>query len=217
MQGDPDATMPAQGRPDPTMPIQTGPTAGEPTVAVTQPGYGGGPGGPGGPGGGDYDDEEDGDRRKLWMIAGGVLVLGLLIGALIAVLASGGDDDTATTTSSSSSTSTSTSTATTTTPTTQQAGPSIVQFAANPNPYQCPGSGQIALTWSTQNTSGVTLSIDGGGPYANYGPTGNAQVPYACPTNQHTYQLTANGQNGQKPQQTLVVQGIAAPTTTTGP
>jgi hypothetical protein len=226
MQGEPDATMPVPGGPaggspggDPTMPVEgggVGGVGGDPTVPVTQPGYGGGPGGPGAGGGGFDEDDEEGDRRKLWMIAGGVLALGLLIGALVAVLASGGGDDNAssTTSSSTSTSTTTTSTPTTTTPATQPAGPSILQFAANPSPYNCPGNGQIALTWSTQNTTGVTISIDGGGPYANYGPTGNAQVPFTCPATQHTYLLTANGTNGQKPQSTKVVQGIAPPSTT---
>jgi hypothetical protein len=229
MQGDPDATMPVPGGPaggspggDPTVPVQGGGVGGvgaDPTVPVTQTGYGGGPGGPG-EGGGGYDDDEEGDKRKLWLIAGGVLVLGLLIGGLIAVLASGGGDDNASTSTSSSSTSSSTtsSTVTTTTPTTQPAGPSILQFIPNPSPYNCPGNGQIQLSWSTQNTTGVTISIDGAGIYGNYGPTGNTNVPFVCPATQHTYLLTATGSNGQKPQKTLVVQGIAPPTTaSTGP
>src|SRR5260221_6207048 len=126
------------------------------------------------------------------MIAGGVLVLGLLVGALVAILlSSGGDDKTASTTTSSSTTSTSLAptTAPTTTPTTTAAGPQILQFAANPNPYQCNGSGNIQLTWATQNTSGVTISIDSPNPYGNYQSTGNQSVPFSCPSNQHTYAL----------------------------
>jgi hypothetical protein len=153
------------------------------------------------------------------MIAAGVLVLGLLVGVLIAVLASsGGDDDTTTTTTTSSSTTSSSTTSTSsTTTTTTAASPQILQLNAAPNPYQCPGTGTIQINWSTANTTGVTISIDGGGVYGTYGPTGNAQVPFACPDTQHTYVLTANGTNGQNPQKTLVVQAIAAPTTTTDP
>jgi hypothetical protein len=220
MQRDPDATMPVPtGGGEPTIPAGG---LGDPTMPVTRPEYGGpgagGPGGPGDSGGGGWDGEdEEGDRRKFWMIAGGVLVLGLLVGALVAILlSSGGDNKTAATTSSSSST-TSTSlaptTAPTTTPTTAVPAPQILQFAANPSPYQCPGSGNLQLTWATQNTSGVTVSIDGPGPYGNYQSTGNQSVPFSCPANQHTYLLTANGSNGQKTQKTLVVQGVPAPTT----
>ena len=224
MQGDPDATRPIPtGGGEPTIPAQGG--LGDPTIPVTRPEYGG-PGGPGGggPGGGGWDgDDEEGDRRKFWMIAGGVLVLGLLVGALVAILLSsgGGDDTASTTTSSSTSTSTSTSTSVpaTTTPTTTAAGPQILQFAANPSPYQCPGSGNIQLTWATQNTSGVTISIDSPNPYGNYQSTGNQSVPFSCPSNQHTYVLTANGTNGQSTQKTLIVQGLAPPTSppTLGP
>ena len=218
MQGDPDATRPIPtGGGEPTIPAQGG--LGDPTIPVTRPEYGG-PGGPGGGGpgdGGGWDDDEEGDRRKFWMIAGGVLVLGLLVGALVAILlSSGGDDKTASTTTSSSTTSTSlapTTAPTTTPPTTTAASPQILQFAANPNPYQCNGSGNIQLTWATQNTSGVTISIDGPGPYGNYQPTGNQSVPFSCPANQHTYLLTANGTNGQSTQKTLIVQGLSAPTT----
>jgi len=224
--GEPDATMPVQGDPDATMPVpgtSGGPSApgglgADATQPVTRAEY---PGGPGGPGGGTppYDEDDDSNRRKLWMIAAAVLVLGVLVGVLVAVLASDGGDETPPTTTSSSSTSSTTSTTASTTTTSTAASPQILQFNATPNPYQCPGSGQIQLTWSTQNTTGVTISIDGGGAYGNYGPTGNAQVPFACPDSQHTYVLTANGTNGQNPQKTLVVQAIAAPTTTstTGP
>jgi hypothetical protein len=209
MPGDPDATMPVQGGPG-----APGGMGADATQPVTRAEY---PGGPGGPGGGQPpfdEDDDDSNRRKLWMIAAGVLVLGVLVGVLVAVLASGGDDTPTTTTSSSTTSSTTTTTASTTT-TSTAASPQILQFNGTPSPYQCPGSGQIQLTWSTQNTTGVSISIDGGGVYGNYGPTGNAQVPFACPDNQHTYVLTANGTNGQSPQKTLVVQAIAAPTTTT--
>ncbi len=211
MPGDPDATMPVQPTP------RTGGMDADATQPVTRAEY---PGGPGGPGGGQppYDEDDDGaNRRRLWMIAAAVLVLGVLVGVLVAVLASGGDDDTPTTTTSSSTTSSSTTTtAPPTTTTAAPAAPAILQFAGNPSPYPCPGSGQIQLTWSTQNTSGVSISIDNSGVYGNYGPTGNAQVPFACGgPSQHTYVLTANGNNGQKPQQTIVVQAQNPPTTST--
>jgi len=217
MPGDPDATMPVQGGPGAPggAPAAPGGMGADATQPVTRAEY---PGGPGGPGGGQppYDeDDDDSNRRKLWMIAAGVLVFGVLVGVLVAVLASSGGDDTPTTTTSSSSTTSSTTTTTSASSTTAVPGPQILQFNGTPSPYQCPGSGQIQLTWSTQNTTGVSISIDGGGVYGNYGPTGNAQVPFACPDNQHTYVLTANGTNGQSPEKTLVVQAIAAPTTTT--
>jgi hypothetical protein len=75
----------------------------------------------------------------------------------------------------------------------------------------------INLVWATTNASGVTISIDGP-PYGSYGPTDNKQFPFSCPAGQHTYLLTANGQNGQKVQKQIVVTGIPpATTSTSGP
>lgn len=212
--------------PDPTMPVtQSGPPmGGDPTVPVqTSYGGAGGPGAPGGPTGG---DDEEGDRRKLWLIAGGVLALGLIIGVIIALLASGGGDDgTPATSSSSSSSSTSSSTtssslATTTTAATTPQGPQINQFTVSQNPVSCPAATQITLTWATQNAQSVTISIDNpNGPFGTYPPSGQQQVPFACgagpgPT-QHTYYLAANGSNNQKTQKQIQVTGNFTPATTT--
>ncbi len=209
---DPDATLPAQGYgADATAPV---------TQQVPQyGGTGGGPPGGGSPGGG---GEEESDPRRLWFIAGGVLVVGLLIGAVIA-FAAGGDDkkESATTTSSSSTTTSSTVTSTSTSSTsttTTAAGPQILQLVGVPSPVNCPGNGDdvnLTLTWATANTTGVTISIDGPGVFGSYGPTDSKQFPFVCPATSHTYLLTANGQNGQKIQQQIVVQGIVPPTTTT--
>lgn len=221
-------TMPPE--PEPTMPIPTGaeptipvpPGTGDATVPV-QPYGGGGPGGPGGPGGDDY---EEGDNRRLWLIAGGILVLGLIIGVIIAVVASGGDDSTTASTSTSStttSTSTSTSTSTTTTttpPTTAAAAPTITQFTVGQSPVSCPSTTEVNLTWSTQNATGVTISIDNpNGAFGNYGPTGNQPFPFACGGGpdpvQHTYYLRANGAGGQSTQKQVTVTGNFTPSSST--
>ena len=209
MPRDPDETMPATGSQRPA----------DATMPVTQPGGGPGGSGPGGgPGGGGWDDgEEEGDRRRLWFIAGGVLAVGILVGAVVAVVAAGGGDSTSGSTSTSSSTSTSTSTSTSsTTSTTQGPNPQILQFSASPNPVTCGGPPivNLNLTWSTQNTSGVTISIDGSA-YGSYQPTGNQTVPFSCPAAQHTYLLTANGTNGQTATKQLVVHGNLPPPPTT--
>lgn len=223
--------------PDPTMPVpQSGPPAGgDPTVPVTpgggdatipvQPGYGGGTGGPGAPGGPVGPDDDDADRRKLWLIAGGVLVLGLIVGVIIALLASGGGDETASTSTSSSSSSTSSSAtssslATTTTAATTPQGPQINQFTVSQNPVSCPGTSNIVLTWTTQNAQSVTISIDNpNGPYGTYGPSSQQQVPFACGggpnSTQHTYYLAANGANNQKATKQIQVTGNFPPATTT--
>ena len=218
--------------PDPTMPVpQSGPLpgGGDATIPV-QSGYGGGTGdgtgGPGVPGGPVGPDGGDADRGKLWLIAGGVLVLGLIVGGLIAVLASGsGDDQTASTSTSSSSSSTSSSTtssssATTTTAATTPQGPQINQFTVSQNPVSCPGTSNVVLTWTTQNAQSVTISIDNpNGPFGTYGPSGQQQVPFACGGGpspaQHTYYLAANGANNLKTTKQIQVIGNFPPATTT--
>jgi len=217
--------------PDPTMPVpQSGPLpgAGDATVPV-ESGYGGGTGGTGGtgvPGGPVGPDGGDADRGKLWLIAGGVLVLGLIVGGLIAVLASGGGDDQAATTSSSSSSSstssstTSSSLATTTTAATTPQGPQINAFTVSQNPVSCPATSNVVLTWTTQNAQSVTISIDNpNGPYGTYGPSGQQQVPFACGGGpapaQHTYYLAANGANNLKTTKQIQVIGNFPPATTT--
>ena len=215
MPRDPDETMPVPGA--------GGGPSGDPTMPVTRPL--GGPGRPPPPGGGGddggWDGEGEGDRRRMWFIAGGVLAVGLIIGALVAVAASGGDNTASSTSTSSTSTSTSTSSTSSSTTSTTGANPSILQFSASPSPVTCasPGNVNVTFTWATQNTSGVAISIDGPNPFGNYQPTGNTQVPFPCPAAQHTYTLTATGLNGQKVQKQLVVQGVTPPppppTTTT--
>ena len=133
----------------------------------------------------------------------------------------GGDNENggSTTTSSTSTSTSTTSTSTSTTPTTTAApGPQILQFTANPSPVMCPEGGGIVnvnLVWATTNTTGVTISIDGPAPVGTFGPTDNKQFPFNCPAGQHTYLLTANGQNGQNVQEQIVIQGIAPTTTST--
>ena len=67
-------------------PSMDGGSSGDATMPVTRPlgGQGGPPGG-GDDGGGWDDGEGEGDRRRMWFIAGGVLAVGLIVGALIAV------------------------------------------------------------------------------------------------------------------------------------
>jgi len=223
--------MTTPNEPDPTMPVPTGgeattpvPPVGDATIPLQGEPYGGGPGGPGGPTDDDYDDEE-GDNRRLWLIAGSILVLGLIVGIIIALVASGGGDETASTTSTSStSTSTSTSTTlpvtTTAPPPTTPASPQITQFTVGQSPVDCPGTTQVTLTWTTQNAESVTMSIDDpNGPFGNYGPADTEQFPFACGNNpgsvQHTYYLRANGAGGQNTQKQISVTGNYPPPSST--
>lgn len=230
-----DPTMPLpegerRGAPQPEMSEPTGsgalPGSYDPTVAVPPVGPPDEPGDPYGPGPGDGDDEPD-NRKWLWGILAALGVI--LLGVIIALLVSGGGDDgkkSASSTSSSSvssststSTSSSTSTTSTTPGTTAPGAPVITAFTATPSPFPCtpPNGGQITLTWSTNNSNGVNVSIDGPGVFGSYGAQGQQQVPFASCNNPHTYTLTAKGNGGQQVQQTITVQPQPTVTTTSPP
>jgi hypothetical protein len=197
---------------DPTQAMGTGADA---TQAM-----GGGPTDTGGPParGGD-----DGDRRRMWMIALGVLLVGAIVGAGIALAVSGGGgNETAATTSTSTSPSTSTSASTTTTPTTQPPttttksnntttttkpnnAPVISSLTTNPASKTCAlesDSFSVTVSWNTSNTNQNVLSVDGPGAYGTYpGGSGSQALTPGCPpkgtSQQHTYTLTAKGPGGQ--------------------
>jgi hypothetical protein len=88
-------------------------------------------------------------------------------------------------------------------------GQTIVSFGA-PSTFRCanatPGQG-VHLTWTTTSTTGVTISIDGPGKYADYPPNGSADLPFACTETQHTYLLTTQG-SGPAATRTAVVKRV---------
>ena len=200
------------------------PGAYDPTVAVPPVDADGG-----GPIDGDDDGTlgDEGDDRKKWLW-GALAALGVIIlGVIIALLVSGGDDNdkpsTSTSTSSSTSTSTSsTSTSTTsTTATTVPGAPSITSFSSNPaNTVSCPNNTdtvQVNFTWATANASGVSITIDGGATQS-FGPNGSAALPFNCGANAHSYALTAQGANNQTTNRTITLQrSLPPPVTTTSP
>ncbi|MGZ8735405.1 MAG: hypothetical protein ACXW1M_09485 [Acidimicrobiia bacterium] len=172
-------------------------------------------GGAGGTGGGapptdgpEGDDESR--RRRMLMIGAIVVVVGVLAGVGIA-LATQSDDSTTTSSSttsssststsssstSSSSTSTSSSSTTTTAPTTTTTTttvpvpvPRIVSFVGPPA-ASCPAA-TVQLSWSTQNASGTTLSVDGGAPTP--GPaSGSTNAAFDCTAESHEYTLATTG------------------------
>ncbi|MBM3659066.1 MAG: hypothetical protein FJW95_06125 [Actinobacteria bacterium] len=233
--GAPQPPAPEPAAPEPAAPEPTGteslPGAYDPTIAVPPVGPPDEPGDPYGPPPGG-DDEEPDNRKLLWGILAAVAVI--LIGIVAALLLTGGDGDnekadSTTTTSTTAAPSTSTSVApstttssTTTTPTTPGTtapnAPVISAFTATPNPFPCASandSGQLTLTWSTQNATGVTISVDGPGIFGSYGPSGQQQVPFAGCNSSHTYTLTAKGAGNQQVQQTITVQPKITPATTT--
>jgi len=88
-------------------------------------------------------------------------------------------------------------------------GQTIVSFTV-PATVKCASNGTPAtvhLAWSTANTTGVTISIDGPGKYDDYAATGSADVPFACSETQHTYLITTRG-TGSPATKTVIVRRV---------
>ena len=204
---------------DDTLPGAYDPTVAVPPVADDDVG---------GPydGDGDGTEGDEGDDRRKWLW-GALAALGvIIIGVIIALLVSGGDDDgnetassTSTSHASTSTSSSSTSTSTTsTTATTVPGAPSIQSFSSNPaTNVSCPNQTdtiQVNFTWTTANASGVTITIDGGAtqPFA---ANGSAALPFNCGANAHSYALTAQGANNQTANRTITLNRVLPPPPTT--
>jgi len=202
----PDGDLPRGGDPDATMVNPAAsvawrdPAAAPPGRPTT--GTGSSPAGPAGP--------SDGEERKwktAFLVLAAAIVVIILVIVGIVLFRSGESDDGSTTTTSSTTTAATTTgpttaaatttTATTTsaaTTTTAASAPTISAFTAAPSPAPCPGTVAVELTWSTANSTGVTIAIDGPGVYGSYPASGNASVPFNCDGDAHTYTLTANGE-----------------------
>jgi len=106
---------------------------------------------------------------------------------------------------------TSTPTATPTSGPPAPTGQTILTFGI-PQTVKCEAPNQgtplIHLSWTTANATGVTISIDGAGKYADYPATGSADVPFACGAAQHTYLITTHG-TGSPATRTVVVRRTA--------
>jgi len=186
---------------EPTIP------AGERTVAAGSGGTGGVP--PAGPGGAAPDD-----RGPILLLTGSALV-GLVVGAVLALaVGSGSGPTTATTTSTSSTTTSTTSTSTTTTSTLPVAGPQITSFSVSPSAPTCLSNGQVLVSWSTLHASVVTITIDGAN-FGTFGGSGSRSVPFTCPPHAHSYGIIAQGANGQQATHSVQVNAGAAPPTST--
>lgn len=76
-----------------------------------------------------------------------------------------------------------------------------------PATVDCSGDDpQVSLTWSARNADRVTISVDGPGVYAEYGPSGETAILFPCP-GPHTYLLTAYGSGGATRTETVTVTG----------
>ena len=106
---------------------------------------------------------------------------------------------------------------------TPNTNPTIVSFDA-PKTEDCTNAsaGTIQLSWTIVNATGVTLSIDGPGPFASYpGLTQTVEVPFGCDHSQldHTYTLTTTGGSGlaDKVTRTVTARAPRIKTFTLGP
>jgi hypothetical protein len=170
-------------------------------------------------------------RDDKWRrIAIGIGALVVVLAIVIAVLLLTSDDDDSGTNAAATSTSTpivSTpptsqspttasggTTATTTAATTAaSSAPVITSYTSSTTSIACPASGvsttvpppTVTLSWTTQNATGVDLSVDGPGIYGSYGPSGSTTLNVGCTGATHTYQLTAKGSNGQTATKTISV------------
>jgi len=182
--------------------------------------------------GGDDGDGDDGEGRRsmLWYLVGAGLLVGVLAGALVAILAGG--DDSVSTEQASATSSTSSTTRTTgvpvtappqtspkTNPTTTnpQNQPKVDSFAASPNFITCANeldSKSVTLSWTTTNATQVVLSVDGPGAYGTYGPDASQSVGYPCPPKgqqaTHSYLITAENGSAQV-QKSITVSSTTVP------
>jgi len=89
-------------------------------------------------------------------------------------------------------------------------GQTILTFVV-PQTVKCDAANQttpsVHLTWTTAKATGVTISIDGPGKFADYPANGSADLPFACPRAQHTYLLTTRGV-GTPDTRTVVVRRV---------
>lgn len=72
----------------------------------------------------------------------------------------------------------------------------IVSFTTPENIDCHNGNSQMfTASWTTQNATKVTISIDGPGIYDTYGPNDSVSLPFSCGSS-HTYLLTAFDADG---------------------
>lgn len=82
-------------------------------------------------------------------------------------------------------------------PTSTSSAPRIDSFGV-PATIDCSSGGDqpFTISWSTSNTTKVTISIDGPGIWDTFPPNGEATLPYSGCSSPHTYLITAFGADG---------------------
>jgi hypothetical protein len=107
-------------------------------------------------------------------------------------------------------TATPTAVSATPTPAPAPTGQTILTFVV-PATIKCDAADQttppVHLTWTTARATGVSISIDGPGKFADYPASGSADLPFACSVAQHTYLLTTQG-TGTPATRTVVVKRV---------
>jgi hypothetical protein len=161
-------------------------------------------------------------RTALVAALGVLLLVALLVAALVVTRGSRGIDPTSAATAGPQATLAPTraptpaaaqtgATARPPTPAATPSGQTILTFTV-PATFKCDAAGQanqyVHLAWTTAHATGVSISIDGPGRYADYAASGSADVPFACGEPQHTYLLTTHG-SGQPATRTIVIKRAA--------
>jgi hypothetical protein len=83
----------------------------------------------------------------------------------------------------------------------------VINSFATPESIDCHNGmfQEFTASWSTTNATRVTISIDGPGIYAEYGPSGETSLPFNC-NSSHTFLLTAYNQDGTKATKQITLQ-----------
>lgn len=89
--------------------------------------------------------------------------------------------------------------------------PTITSFTT-PESIDCHNADEQTFTarWTTTDAVKVTISIDGPDVHDEYGPSGEASLPFSC-ARPHTFLLTATGEGGRTATETVTLQPRNAP------
>ena len=69
----------------------------------------------------------------------------------------------------------------------------------------CTSDTTVQLSWSTENASRTTISINGAAQPGSFGPSATQDLPFPCSGSSNSYLLTAFGANDRTVTQTKAV------------
>ena len=83
----------------------------------------------------------------------------------------------------------------------------VIDSFTTPDDIDCHNGNLQTFTaaWTTTGASGVSISIDGPGVYAEYPADGEADLPFNC-SSPHTFVLTAHGADGTRTSRQVTLQ-----------